>query len=262
MMKYLKLFSFEIKNIIREPMTMIMLVYPIMMIGVGAFVIPVLIDNYAQTQDGMEMASLVVIVVFANLAPFVTAAMLGFNLLDHKDENTLDSIRVTPLSLRGYVLFKSVYAYLISFNASFWSLQGTKLLSGDSYSFGGVNLWERFELSYIIIYALVAALFTPVFGLILSAFSRNKIEGFAFMKVSGTIALLPVIIVLETMQDFKQYFLGIFPTFWPTKGLMVSSDLLTHNHNIAVWLYMVIGMVYSITLSVIIYRIFEKKLNN
>ncbi len=262
MMKYIKLLRFELKNIIREPMTMIMLLYPLLMIGIGAFVIPTLIGNYADSQPNQELVSLVVIVVFSNIAPFVTAAMLGFNLLDHKDENTLDTIRVTPLSLRGYVTFKAFYAYLISVNASFWSLQGTKLLSGDNYTFGGVNLWELFELHHILIYALVAGLFTPVFGLILSAFARNKIEGFAFMKISGIIALLPVLIVLEGMQDFKQYFLGVFPTFWSTKGLMVSSDLLSHQHNISVVLYMIIGIGYSLTLTILSYHIFENRLNN
>ncbi len=260
MSKYMKLLLYEFKNIIREKMTLIMLVYPLFMIVLGSFVIPILINNYGTDASGQELASLIIIIVFANIAPFVTAAMLGFNLLDHRDENTLDTIRVTPLSLRGYVIFKTIYSYIISVNASFWSIQGVKLLSGDNYTFNGVNLWELFSLSDIFLYALVAALFTPVFAMVLAAFSKNKIEGFAFMKTAGMLTLVPALIVLETMQDYKQYILGILPSFWPTKGLLVSADLLDHAHNISFWMYMLIGVIYSCFLIVVSYRYFESRL--
>ncbi len=260
--KYIRMLIYEFKNIVRDKMTLIMLLYPLLMIALGSYVIPVLIDNYGTTSAGQEMASLVIIIVFANVAPFATAAMLGFSLLDHKDENTLDTIRVTPLSLKGYVTFKTIYAYVIAVNASFWAIQGVRLLSGDGYTYNGINLWSFFSLSDILFFALVAGLFTPVFAMLLAAMSKNKIEGFAYMKTTGMLTLIPAIIVLDAMQDFKQYFIGIIPTFWPTKGLLVGADLLDHAHNLNFWGYMIIGLAYSLALTVLCFKVFENNIQN
>jgi len=256
----MRMLLYEFKNIVRDKMTLILLLYPLLVIVLGSFVIPVLIDNYAGTTGGQETASLVVIVVFASVAPFVTSALLGFSFLDHRDENTLDTLRVTPLSLRGYVLFKTTYAYLLSVNAAFWILFGTKMLSGDGYTFAGVNLWDSFSVGSIVLFAFVSGFFTPVFALLLASLAKNKIEGFAYMKTSGIFALLPALVVLENLQDFKQYFLGVFPTFWPVKGLLVQGDLLSHEHNMPIVLYMLIGVIYPLILSLAAYRAFERKL--
>ncbi|MFP4078016.1 MAG: ABC transporter permease [Candidatus Izemoplasmataceae bacterium] len=258
MAKYLSMLAYEFKNIVRDRMTLVLLVYPILIILFGAFVIPLLIDNYA-SGDGKLTATLVVIIVFASLAPLITGAMLGFNLLDHKDENSLNTIRVTPLSLRGYILFKSVYAYCLSFIASFFSVFGVKHLSGDGYTVGPVNLWDMFNWGDIFVYALVASLFTPLFALFLAAVAKNKIEGFAYMKSSGIFMLLPVLVIIDTMQNWKQYILGIFPIFWPVKGLLVDIDMLDHAHNLpGIW-YHIIGVLYMATLIVSSYKYFEKK---
>ncbi len=259
-MKYIRLLKFEFKNILRDPMTLLLLVYPLMIIGIGAFIIPTLIDEYGETPGGQETASLVVIIVFASLASFVTAALLGFNLLNHRDENTLETLRVTPMSLRGYVAFKSIYAYVLAVNASFWVLFGVKHLSGEGYTFHGVNLWDSFEWPMMLLFALIAGLFTPAFALLLSALSKNKIEGFAYMKITGIVALLPALVVIEALQDFKQYFLGIFPVFWPIKAMLVDAGMLEHEHNLPVAGYLVIGVLYTLLLIIGMYRLFEHKI--
>ncbi len=259
MKKYLFMLKYEFKNIIRDKMTLLLLVYPLLIILAGAYLIPVLLDNYA-TGGGTQTAGItIIIIVFASIAPFITAAMLGFNLLDHRDENTLNTIRVTPLSLKGYIIFKGLYGYMLSVFASFFSLFGVKHLSGDGYRLGGVNLWDSFAFSDMLLFALVASLFTPMFALALGALAKNKIEGFAYMKSTGLFIMAPVLSVLSSMQDYKQYILGIVPIFWPVKGLLVSAGLLSHSSNLPVGLYYIIGILYMAALTVLLYKWFEKK---
>ncbi|TVP95916.1 MAG: hypothetical protein EA374_02770 [Acholeplasmatales bacterium] len=264
MTRYLNLFKFEMKNILKDSMTVVLLIYPLLIIGLGAFVLPVLLKRYGGDTPGTITAGLVMIVVFATVAPFITAALLGFGLLDNRDENTLDTIRVTPLSLKGYLIFKSVYAYVLSVNASFFSVMGTKWLSGDGYTIMGIDLFAEFTVGTVFIYALVGGLFTPVFGLFLAAVAKNKIEGFAYMKSAGMIVIVPALIVLETMQDAKQYLLGIIPIFWPVKGLLKMSipDFLHNPADLPAWLYPLIGAAYMILLIGIAYRFFEKKVQH
>jgi len=260
MKRFTGLLGFEFKNLLRDKMTLIMLLYPLLLIVIGAFIIPTLIDNYATDVAQQRTAAMVMVIIFANVAPFAGAAMLGFALLDHRDENTFDTIRVTPVSLSGYIFFKTVYSTLLSANASFWAIFGVRLLAGDGYTFAGENLLERFSIPNILLYAVVASLFTAVFAMMLAALAKNKIEGFAYMKSAGVVFLLPALLILDQLQDFKQYFIGIIPTFWPTKALFTSADLLEHDHNLTPALYLIIGTLYSLGLIAICYRWFKRSL--
>lgn len=259
MKKYLKMLKFELKSITRDKITTVMLVYPAMIVVIGAYVLPLILDRFGGDTAGTQIAAIVMIIIFAALGPFINAALLGFSLLDNRDDNTLDTIRVTPISLRGYVTFKSVYAYILSVNASFWIIFLTDRLSQDAYVFMGVDLFKDFTVLLILVYALIAGMFTPLFGLFLSAVAKNKIEGFAYMKSSGIIAMLPALVVINTMQDFKQYFLGITPIFWPLKGLMTGGGLLEHEANLPTVLYFIIGFIYMSALTLISYKVFENK---
>ncbi len=259
MRKYMNLLGFEFKNLVRDKMTLLLLVYPLLVILIGAFAIPTLLDRYGDDGPGARIAVIIIMIIFASLVPFVTSAMLGFSLLDNRDEGTLDTIRVTPISLRGYIVFKSIYAYFLSVNASFWVLIGTRFLSGDAYRVAGENVVDRFTVGAVLIYALVASLFVPVFALFLSAVAKNKIEGFAYMKGAGIIIIIPALSALDALQDARQYFLSVMPLFWPVKGLMVQTELLVHDHNLPAWLYMIIGAVYMFVLIMVTYRVFDRK---
>jgi len=259
MKKYVEMLRYEFKNILRDKMTATLLVYPLLIILLGSYILPLILEEFGEGGSGQYTASIVIVIVFGSLAPFVTGGLLAFSLLDHKDENTLITIRVTPLSLKGYLTFKATYAYILAVNASFWTIFGTKYLSGDRYTVMGVNVFEGFTFSNIILYALVAGLFAPVFGLIVSGIAKNKIEGFAYLKSTGIFAMLPALVVLNTMQGAKQYFLGIFPTFWPIKGLLMDANLLTHDANLTFTLYLIIGVLYMIGLILLAYKAFERK---
>ncbi len=256
--KYLRMLRFELKNLVRESMTVVMIVYPLMMMLVGAFVIPAIIDTFSDGGPAERTASLFVLVTITSIGPFIGAAMLGFNLLDHRDENTLDTIRVTPVSLRGYLTFKAIYAYVFSVLGTIVMLGGVKLLAGDGYTVMGENLLDYFTFANIVYYALVAGLFTPVFAFFLAAVSKNKIEGFAYMKMSGMIIIVPVLALLDALQNYRQYFLGIVPSFWPLKGFLVEAGLLNHAHNLPGFGYMLIGALYMATLIYVTYRVFDR----
>ncbi len=259
MKKYGEMFLYEMKNIVRDSMTMILIVYPLIIVIIGAYILPLVLEQFGDGGPTTSVASLVIMLVFASLAPFITGALLGFNILDHRDENTLNTIRVTPLSLKGYMRFKSVYAYGLSVMASFLTVYGVKVLSGDRYAVNGFNVFDQLDVGMVAIYALVAGLFAPLFGIFLGAVGKNKIEGFAYMKSFGIFAVMPGLLGLSAFQDWKQYLLGVIPTFWPVKGLMVHASLLNNTSDLPVWGYHSIGVVLMVTLTIISYRYFEAK---
>jgi fluoroquinolone transport system permease protein len=260
MKTFMALSAYEIKNIIRDKMTILMVVYPFFITAIAAFIIPTFF-NFTEGEEGIFLVtSLIIIIILTSLAPMLAGAMLGFLLLDHKDEKTLDSIRVTPLSLRSYLIYKSGYTYLLSFFASAFVILGIRYFSGDGYTFLGQNVFKDLPMSGIITYALVSGLFGPTFGLIIATIGKNKIEGFAYLKSMGILVLLPALMMIEALQDFRQYLLGVIPGFWPVKGLLETASFLPNDANLPASLYFLVGALMMGLLIIIFIRQFEKNI--
>ena len=258
---FLRLLRYEIKNISRDKMTSLMAMYPVIIVLLGAYILPLILSEFAEPSNGLYIATFVIVIIMASMAPMLGGAMLGFLLLDHKDENTLDSLRVTPVSIETYLVFKSAYTYLLSFASSFLVLYGIKMLSGERYTILGQNVFDMMNASDILFYALVAGLFGPLFGLALGVLAKNKIEGFAYMKSLGIMAMIPGLLMIETMQDIKQYILAIIPIFWPVKGLFQLSGLLENDANLNAFLYLVMGTFIMGSLIVLLIGSFNKKVS-
>lgn len=261
MKNFLALGRYEFKNIRRDKMTGLMAVYPIFITLIGAYVIPSLFNLFDGNEAAFLTTSLVIAIIMASLAPMLGGAMLGFLLLDHKDEKTLDSLRVTPLSLRNYLIFKSVYTYILSASASALVIFGIRILSGESYTFMGQNAFRDLPVSGILFYALVGGLFGPLFGLLMASLAKNKIEGTAYMESLGVLLLVPVLVMIEAFQDIKQYMLGIIPGFWPVKGLLESASILENEANLPAFMYFIIGSIYMLIMIGLLTYLFQKNIS-
>lgn len=257
----ISLMRYEMKNITRDKMTLTMLVYPIIMVGFGAYLIPLILDQF-NLGENLAGTVLIIMIVLASLAPMLAGAMLGFLLLDHKDENTLISLRVTPVSLLDYLRFKSVYTVLLSLVSSLLIVLGVRYLSGDAYTVMGFNPWAEINLLNAFLFSAVSALFAPTFGLLIATLGANKIEGFAYLKTLGILILIPALVTLEALQGAAQYFLGIVPTFWPVKGLLEGASILPNDANLPAILYSLFGLVYLGALLAVLTRQFIRSIQS
>jgi len=199
---------------------------------------------------------LVVILAFGS---FFLAAMATFLLLDHKDEHTLSTIAVTPVGASGYLKFKLAYIYLMSVVGTIVILIGTKLIAGDKYTILGKSIFDNISIFHIVSFAMVNELLTPALGLAQAAFAKNKVEGFAYIKGTGILALAPALMILEAFQGGLQYVLGIFPNFWAIKGMLLKLMPFENSADLSYPVYLLIGGVYNIILLIAAYRFFLKK---
>lgn len=260
MKKYLSLFKYEMKTILRDPLNLYMLVFPIILTCMAAFVFPMIFENIGQGETGMlQITMLLMLVVILVIGSFFLSAMATFLLLENKDENNLSTIAVTPIGTSGYVIFKMSYIYIMSVISSIVIVLGTKLLASDKYAIGGVSLFERIGLLEIISFSLVSGLFVISLSLLQAAFARNKIEGFAFIKGTGMVALIPAILILEAFHDGLQYLLGVFPNFWAVKGFMLELFPIQSSANLNFPMYIIIGAIYNLALLFLSYRFFMKR---
>ncbi len=258
--KYLALFKYEAKTIWRDPINLYMCAFPLIMLVLAAFVFPMMFQSMGALQGTMLKAvMLLLLIVILAFGSFFLAAMATFLLLEQKDENTLHTIAVTPLGTPGYLKFKMTYIYLMSVLGNIVVLLGTKLIAADKYSIMGVSLLRQINLLHMVSFAAVNSLFTLVLSLLQGALAKNKVEGFAFIKGTGILALLPALLVLEAFQGNLQYVLGVFPNFWVIKGMLVQFMPMELGGNLTFPVYLIIGGAYNLLLLAAAYRLFLKK---
>ncbi|NCC55669.1 MAG: hypothetical protein EOM11_09360, partial [Erysipelotrichia bacterium] len=90
---------------IRDKMYAFFLVYPIIISVVAYFLIPYL-------KDINPLASDITFLTLLLINSFIFGVVTSFTLLDDQDDNVLLSLKMTPISVRLYVLFKLLMSYV------------------------------------------------------------------------------------------------------------------------------------------------------
>ncbi len=230
----------EWKNWVRDRMTRFMLIYPIIFGLFGRYLLP----EIAYMGDFfLEAYADIVLAILAMFIPQIFGALLGFSLLDERDDNVMPTIRVSPLNLHQYFSFKIVMTLILSFLAAVFVIWFVDI--------GGLS-WRN-----ILLVSFLASLGTPINAFLINALSRNKIEGFAVMKGIGTLIVFPIIALFFT--DAKEFFFAFVPAFWPVKAissLIRGAEALPLNFSS----YFALGLVYVLILNFFAYRFFLQKI--
>ncbi|UNC91033.1 hypothetical protein [Candidatus Contubernalis alkaliaceticus] len=232
--------KFEFKNLVRDRMTAVMILYPLILGGLGKY----LIDN--QLVEGQALG--VIAMMVSLMVGFAYGAMAGFSLLDDRDDQVLTSIQISPIPLAFYLWFKIVFVYIIAVLAGFFLMW----FIGDFALFAGE----------ILLVSMLSSLQVPIVAFLVNAFAKNKIEGFITMKASGFLLLLPIGSFF--FLDAKEWLFSLAPGHWAGKALqyslmrpLIDSGFLEMNLNF--YQYVGIGFLYNIFLITVIYRFFIQK---
>jgi len=217
-----------------------MLVYPIIFAFLGRYLLPWLTEKYGFNFEPFTDLVLVILVLFI---PIAYGALIGFSLLEDRDDNVLINIKVTPLSIHQFLSFRLVGVYILCVIATIFVVWFSNV--------GDVSIEK------IIAISLLASLEAPISGLLINAFAKNKIEGFAIMKAGGSIVVFPIVALF--FNGAKELFFSFAPGFWSAKvisSLVRGGGLyLTYNQ------YFFIGLIYMLVLNILAYSLFIKKTN-
>jgi fluoroquinolone transport system permease protein len=170
------------------------------------------------------------------IMPMLVGMVLGFLLLDQRDDQTLMALQVTPLSLTGYLAYRISLPLLIALV--------TTLVMVPLAGMGTVNPAAHLAA------ALCASPLAPMFALFSAALAQNKVQGFAVMKASSVISLPPFIAYF--VNSGWQWLFGLVPTYWPVKvyWLLQTGDQLG-------WLVLAFGLAYESLLIALLLRWFN-----
>ncbi len=133
------------------------------------------------------------------LAPSVCGMVVGFLLLDQRDDRTLLALRVTPLPLAAYLAYRLAAPSLLSLLMTAVALP----LSGAA----GVGPGE------VLLAALAAAPLAPLGALFLAVFAADKVQGFALQKALGVLVVAPLTGALAPLP--WGLLAGLAPSLWP-----------------------------------------------
>jgi fluoroquinolone transport system permease protein len=232
----------EIKKWLRDSLLIFMLIYPFMFGALGAFGVPIILEQFGVAIDPKLLAD-IILVTMAMMTPILFGFVVGFSIMDDRDDHIIDSIMTSPLEVHWFILIKLGLIYILSLFATIIIFYMTFI--GLDLSF---DIFPRF-----IAIAAVISLISIQFTLLINAFAKNKIEGFAVVKGLGIIAIIPVASLF--VKDWKEFLFGIIPQFWPAKAISSSFNDL----NLEWWAYLLIGAVVITLSNLLLYKIFEKK---
>lgn len=232
----------DAKNIRRDAMLRWIVLFPVLVAGVLRWGAPWLAATLLEElQFDLSPYYPLMMSSFAMTMPLMIGMVIGFLLLDQRDDNTLSALQVTPLSLNGYLAYRISLPMLISSLVTIAVIPITNLVEMSFFQ--------------LLLAALAAAPIAPLAALFLASFARNKVQGFALSKGSGFILVPPL--AAYFVDSGWQLAFGLAPTYWPVKLFWVLEAGLPH-----AWLYLTAGLAYQLLLIFVLMKAFNRAMHS
>ena len=227
----------DVKSIMRDSMLRWLIAMPVVLALLFRWGVPVLRGLLAE-RYAFDLATYYPLLTsfLLLMVPTLLGSVVGFLLLDQRDDRTLTALQVTPLTVEGYLLYRIAVPMAVSVG-----LMMAMIAITDLVTMGAVPA---------LIASAQAAPLAPLYALFISAFAANKVQGFALLKAAGVLAWPPILayFVCSQWQDV----FGIDPLYWPAKVFWMLESGET-----GVWLYFLIGLSYQSLLGAILLRRFK-----
>jgi fluoroquinolone transport system permease protein len=171
------------------------------------------------------------------MTPFMCGMVVGFLLLDQRDDRSLTALQVTPMPLRSYLIYRLAGPMLVSLAMTVVALPLAGLARGGMLP--------------VVAGAVVAAPLAPIVALALASFAQNKVQGFALMKASGIFMMAPIIGYF--VPPLWEIPFGLVPTYWPAKVYSVAET-----GQAVAWLYLAAGLAFQALVVGLLLRRFDR----
>jgi fluoroquinolone transport system permease protein len=194
----------DAKSIRRDPLLRWLIFYPLFLAVVIRWGMPILGVHLRTRFDFDLQPYYPLLMSFVMLmTPMLAGVVIGFLLLDQRDDQTLTALQVTPLTLSGYFAYRIAVPTALSFAITVAVFPITRLVELSPFTLTAS--------------AAGASLLAPLYALFLGTFANNKVQGFALTKALG-ILLVPPLVAYFVRSPWQLLF-GLDPLYWPAKFL-------------------------------------------
>lgn len=212
-----KLSRTDAKLIGRDRFLVFMFIFVVYIAGTLRFLLPWannylsdsgILPNTLMSESLADFYPMIVAYMALFTGALLVGMVVGFILLDEKDQNTLKVLLISPLPLRQYLLYRvSLPAVL-----SFFIILAMVLVINQAL----LPLWQMVLLS------AGAALMGPIAALFFGVFAENKVAGFAYGKFVGLAGW--IIAGSWFVPEPIQWLFGLFPPFWVSKAYWLALE--------------------------------------
>ncbi len=230
----------DLRSVRRDSLLVYMLAIPPLMVVLARLILPAA-TGYLSRNFGFDLVPyypMLLSFFFVLQIPLLFGVLVGLMVLDEKDDDTLTALRVTPISMSGYALYRGGAAVVLSFLYVLGALPLTGLIPASL-------------LPAVVPSALLSGLMAPIFALTIATFAANKVEGLALMKALSIFMLGPL--AAYFVGSSWQLLFGLLPTYWPAKAFWVAGE----GGNF--WPYVFLGLAYELLLIALLLRRFRQK---
>ncbi len=235
MTKIINLIKTEFKNIFRDQFLIFICILPIFIATLFRFAIPEIREHTLPYFDLAHFYDPILCILII-LTPSFFGWVVGFIILDDRDEDILTYMSVTPIGKSGYIWFKILLPLLLSIPLAIISIYIANL--------------KNIELMKLLPIIIIASLEAPYFALFLGTFANNKVEGLATAKLANIIimgAFVPFFI-----KSNWAFLAGFLPTFWIAKAWLTNGFLY--------YAYILIGFIHHLLVIWLMLFYFNKKI--
>lgn len=192
----------DLKSVTRDALLLLLTVGSLLLALLIRLATPAL-TRFLQIQFHFDLVPLypLVMSLVLLLAPGMTGIIVGFLLLDERDQHTLTALLVTPISLPAYLFYRISVPILLAFVVTLMAVPLAGLVAVPFLS--------------LLMATALASVGGAITALFLVAFAENKVTGLAVMKFMQGMSALPM--AAYFVDPPWQWVAGIMPTYWSLK---------------------------------------------
>ncbi|MBN2274289.1 MAG: hypothetical protein JXR41_07590 [Bacteroidales bacterium] len=206
-------FRNDIRQIVRDPIMLMLLFVPLLLICVFKLLIIFLVPALMAWLSFDLSPYTTYVLSFALLINAgVLGIITGFLMIDERDGNIVELMSVTPLGRFGYIVNRLSFVAIIII----------------VYSFITIYVLNLCEVNWLIaVYlALLMALYSAIIGLILFSGADDKVKGLTFAKGLNILSFFALtdLLALPWLTAFSWF----FPPYWITAMLRSPDSALAY----------------------------------
>jgi hypothetical protein len=190
------------RNLRRDPIQVFMLFYAVLLGVIGRWLLPWVLGLVSPWVDLKPYFPLIISWMALQAVPLILGAVVGMMLLDERDDGSLLALRVTPLPLTHYALYRAAVPVMLSVVMCIVSVYV-------------IGLWIPATAPLIAV-SVMAALEGPMLALTIATIAGNKVEGLALMKGISIFMWAPVLAWF--VDPPWRWLVGLVPTYWPAEA--------------------------------------------
>lgn len=176
------------------------------------------------------------------VVPLLVGMVVGFLLLEQREDGTLSALRVTPVPLRVYIAYRLTGPVLLSALATMGALP---LAGFRSLSPAG-----------LLLATVAAAPLAGLYALALAAFCANRVQGIAFIKAVGGFGMVPLFALF--MSGRVDVLFALVPTWWVARLYWSLTGAVPG----AAWVFALGGTFYAAVLLMLLARRLDRRLGS